>query len=288
MRKIFKAIILLVALPFFGTVMYSLFSCKNDSDTEIRNTGKEYLLGLRGELSHFFDSDVSFSSIESSTHTTRGVSISDTVKLVAVLPGNTLFTNDFFKDREVQVREIANLVKELDAKLYMEGKDAEDTIHVPLQYQKVTINVSEAKVIASLKELTSSSREFLNERGMSESDIEEMLHEENADETALVPLTLAMAEAEENSSNTNYSHADITPFGFFVAPAFAEVTTSGVFNCAMNALGADILLSLGQSSAKKWSKAVIKRVFKSVAYKAIGPVGATIAIIEFGLCINAL
>lgn len=60
---------------------------------------------------------------------------------------------------------------------------------------------------------------------------------------------------------------------------------SPVGECALKAAGADILYALYQSTASVWTMAAIRTAFGTVAKKVLGPVGVTIAAIEFGWCI---
>jgi len=63
-----------------------------------------------------------------------------------------------------------------------------------------------------------------------------------------------------------------------------ENSRADLKNCAMEALGLDVIAMLSQSNAKKWAKKAIKKAFKAVASKFLGPVGAAIAIIDFSIC----
>ena len=72
----------------------------------------------------------------------------------------------------------------------------------------------------------------------------------------------------------------------FVTSAKANSTIDWykVGNCAIKALGVDIFYGLSQSNLKTWSVAMMKRAFKTVAKKVIGPIGAIICVGEFSHC----
>ena len=55
--------------------------------------------------------------------------------------------------------------------------------------------------------------------------------------------------------------------------------------CAAVAIGADALWALGGSSASSWSRAAMKKAFKAVAKRFLGPVGVAIAVVSFGVCL---
>lgn len=58
----------------------------------------------------------------------------------------------------------------------------------------------------------------------------------------------------------------------------------GVLDCIVHALGADALILLGTSNTSTWSWPVLKRTFKSIAKRMLGPIGVAIAVIDFSLC----
>ena len=76
-------------------------------------------------------------------------------------------------------------------------------------------------------------------------------------------------------------------------PAYAQnyqaEATKRIFrdvkDCVLEALGADFAGFGFCSTAAQWTKATIKRVFKNIAKKALGPVGAAIAVGEFIFCL---
>lgn len=132
-----------------------------------------------------------------------------------------------------------------------------------------SIYVSEDSCRAALNPLLIESKKYLYGKGFSDDDIQQMLEENNADETMLVPLVMALVEEEKNQELS------------LVIKSRNSITT-----CAMQAIGLDIVYSLTQSSAKTWSKKVIKKLFKTVAKRALGPVGVAIAVVEFTLCME--
>lgn len=120
-----------------------------------------------------------------------------------------------------------------------------------------------------------------------------MLKENNATESDLVLLALVVNEQEVKNQQVAKA-ASINSFDFmdlFVTPAYAQdvkCTTilKDVFDCAIEALGFDIGWATATSIAKTWTKAAIKKAFKSIAQKALGPVGAAIAAGKFIWCLH--
>ena len=144
--------------------------------------------------------------------------------------------------------------------------------------------VSEAKTREAMSSMIMQSKSYLHSLGMTELDIQQMLEEESADETLLVPFTLAMVE---HDNSCYYSWMKYHSFSL-IPSAFAAVSWDTVAHCALHAIGADIFFGLGTSMCKSWTKLAIKRAFKTAATKMIGPVGAAIVIIDFSLCMNGI
>ena len=135
----------------------------------------------------------------------------------------------------------------------------------------------------ALAPLVKSSKTYLKSKGFTDGEIEDMLAEYNLDDTALVPLVLACAESEINISSisTKQIHRN-------KGVHTNEITWGGVGDCAMQAIGIDIFMGLSQSTLKTWSKAAIKRAFKSLLPKLLGPVGVAVMVAEFSYCLYNL
>lgn len=73
--------------------------------------------------------------------------------------------------------------------------------------------------------------------------------------------------------------------GMFFNSAYAIVDYHDYIDCTLIAIGADVLFSLGASSGTAWSVSAMKKAFGAVAKKALGPIGAAIAAVSFGMCL---
>ena len=115
---------------------------------------------------------------------------------------------------------------------------------------------------------------------MSHSDIDEMIVEGNGTEEDLIPLVMAMIqlEASENTMTTRVNFESL-----FFQSANAQTWTQ-VGQCAVAAIGVDVLWSLG-SDGGKWTKKAIKKAFKAVAKRFLGPIGVAIAVVSFSFCV---
>lgn len=64
------------------------------------------------------------------------------------------------------------------------------------------------------------------------------------------------------------------------------ITGDEIFNCALIAIGADLLYSAGGvSGGTKWTIKAITKAVKSIATRFLGPIGVGIAVGTFGYCL---
>lgn len=169
------------------------------------------------------------------------------------------------------IQKLANLLYTTDATIQYKQTPAN------LKYQ---INLPVETIKKNLNPLVQESKQYLYSKGFTERDIQQMIAEENAVETDLVPLVMIITQAESKQLIArNYLNL------FPINSASAKVTWAEVGACAIEAVGADILFSFEQSTATVWTKAVIKKAFKTVAKRMLGPIGVGIAVVEFGWCL---
>jgi len=266
----------------FMALVITLPSCNNDSDNSIvKNDADAFIEAFNGNIDDFLNReiiDTEPQQIQGFDHSSSKSKGYTPVYIDSEL-SDTALTKLFFSNIKT-ARQIMDLVTKYGLSMSMEDDGTYDTV--------LLLSDSEAK--ESLKQLVKASKQYLRSKGFTNKDINDMLSENSADETQLVPFVMALAEIEkyqEDNPYIDYPFADNNssnnPYG--VAPGPQKITWKQVGNCAMEAIGFDILASLAHSSAKTWSIAMIKRVFKTAAKRLIGPVGVAIAVIEFGICI---
>lgn len=146
---------------------------------------------------------------------------------------------------------------------------------------KDSIVISEDKAKKAIIPMVAESREYLYAKGFTKKDIDDMLKENNADETVLVSFVLTLIEREqlENKLAISKSYSS-----FFAIPARAEVDWGKAGNCALHALGVDIFYGLSQSTLKTWGVTAMKRAFATVAKKIVGPIGVAFFVGDFAWC----
>lgn len=113
-----------------------------------------------------------------------------------------------------------------------------------------------------------------------------MLTSCNADSTELVPLVLSLKEIEEDITAQSNMQLAAPSTGKQQPTQTTKINWEKVGNCAMEAIGMDILTALGNTAASSWTYALILKAFKVVAKKVIGPIGAAVAVVDFALCMG--
>ncbi len=150
-----------------------------------------------------------------------------------------------------------------------DSNNCTDVVQIP------TEPVSEALSPAVIQ-----AKNYLSTKGFSNSDIQNMIRQEKGVSTDLVPLVMTMISLEDADKNlvNNYDFSNM-----LFNTAYAQ-SAKDVGNCALAAIGADIIWSLG-SDPGKWTKKAIKKAFGAVAKRLLGPIGAAITVVTFGLCV---
>jgi len=101
-------------------------------------------------------------------------------------------------------------------------------------------------------------KNYLNSQGMTNQEISEMIAEENGDELDLVPLVMSLQSAEkENTTAGNFS-------GLFLKNAYAQ-SGSEIVGCAVTAIGADLLFSIGAEALEDGQKNGQKKLLKKLS-----------------------
>lgn len=194
---------------------------------------------------------------------------------------------DFPNDTPEYYRKDVKELNTLDDMLRLSHHTAAEFTLEKNENVRDSIYLSETVAKEQLYPLVEKSKIYLLSKGFSEKDIEDMLKENNADETELVSFVLALTEKEnkENSQMEIMSSFLNNPLPFVTsAKAYPTINWNKAGNCAIKALGVDIFYGLTQSNLKTWSVAMMKRAFKTVAKKVIGPIGVIICIGEFSHC----
>ena len=166
---------------------------------------------------------------------------------------------------------LSNLISEYDAILQYDPTISNSNYQFNIPIENLT---------NSLQPLVSESKNYLYSKGFTNQDIQNMIVEEGGTEEDLIPFVMSLTQIESNPQNTNnYSE-------LFVNSSYAVgLDANDYVRCGMIAIGADVLWSLGGSSASTWTVAAMSKAFGAVAKRFLGPIGVAIAVVSFGVCI---
>lgn len=266
MHNLRKIGLMLIGLLAISTICVFVVSCQEEEEKDNISLNDEqptssFMSSLGTNVDSFMNTPIVLNESDNSTNTnTRTQNV--------VLTRN-LYVDLSYVDTSVTLEsiktpgQILNLVKTTGADISL----INDGTYTH------TLTISEEDCLSALNPLIIDSKQYLYGKGFTESEIQTMLKENNVDESALVPFVLSLTEEEVYQQSNAIT-----------STAANSVDLDRVGRCAVHALGFDALAGLAQSTAKTWSKAVLKTVFKTVAAKMVGPVGVSIAIIDFSLC----
>lgn len=170
------------------------------------------------------------------------------------------------------IEELAHVIQSDDAILQYEPTATNEMYPIDIPIESVT---------TSLQPLISEAKQYLYSKGFTDNDIQSMIIENEGSEEDLVPLVMSLTNIENNQQNVAHSFPNL-----FMNSAYAkEITWSEVGQCAMVAIGADILYALQGSTASSWTIPAMKKAFGAVAKRMLGPIGVAVAVVSFGLCL---
>ena len=169
------------------------------------------------------------------------------------------------------LEDLSNLIDNTDAIIQYDPTDTNSN------YQ---LNVSVDAVTNSLNPLIIQAKNYLYTKGFTEQSIQNMLIEQNGKEEDLIPFVMSLTHIENGGQFANNYNIPFVNF------AYAKLDANDYIRCAGVAIGADVLWSLGSSSAASWTIGAMTKAFGAVAKRFLGPIGVAIAVVSFGVCIH--
>lgn len=270
-------------------IMLSLNSCKKDEAISADKAIKKWVASYNLNLNAF-----ALTNISSNESATRNLSksdnsenslaesdiqISESTSVYLLYPKNTREDIKSLSKEIATIQDLSDLIRLTDAVLqYQPNKDN-------IEYK---VEVSESKIIESLNPLIQNAKKYLYDKGFTVQEVQDMIKENDAHETDLVPFVLKLSEAELSESvlTSETRQCNTIFFSLFSTPSYARgLEAMDYAECALEAVGLDVFYSLNWSSARTWTKATMKRAFSAVVKRALGPIGAAITAISFGYCI---
>lgn len=169
------------------------------------------------------------------------------------------------------LEDLSNLIDNTDAIIQYDPTDTNSN------YQ---LNVSVDAVTNSLNPLIIQAKNYLYTKGFTEQSIQNMLIEQNGKEEDLIPFVMSLTHIENGGQFANNYNIPFVNF------AYAKLDANDYIRCAGVAIVADVLWSLGSSSAASWTIGAMTKAFGAVAKRFLGPIGVAIAVVSFGVCIH--
>lgn len=284
-KRFFKGMFLLFSLTVLlsGSTLL-LDSCKNE-ESEVETSSHEFV----SSYNHMLEKLSSTIIVTNKSNTAMRSApinedepddpVEETILVYLLYPKGTPEDIKDLSEEVVTIQDLSDLIHLTDATLQ----------YVPNEDNMVyKIKVSEPLLMEGINPMIQSSKEYLYSRGFSEQEIQDMIQENNATESDLIPFVLKWSEASlsESSTTTPVSQFKTKCLGAFSTPLYAkELVVSDYVDCALDAIGINVLAGLSWSGAKTWSKVAAKKAFAAVAKRALGPIGAAITAISFGICL---
>lgn len=281
-----KGILLLCSLMVLTCIfMFFLNSCNSEETIEDKHS-KEFISSYNILLDKFSSMNIVNNITKSRVSIDEDLGdnqLDETILIYLLYPKNTQEDIKNLTEEVVTIQDLSDLIRLTDAVLQYQPNN---------ENIKYKIEVSKASIMNGINPMIKTAKEYLYSRGFSEEEIQMMIEENNAQESDLIPFVLKLSEAsisEESNQKTPTSQLKTNFSSILFTPLYAEVplNSSDYQSCALEAIGFDIAYSLAWSGAKTWGKIAIKKAFTTIAKRALGPVGAAIAVVEFGICLNS-
>nr|WP_321232588.1 hypothetical protein [uncultured Psychroserpens sp.] len=162
------------------------------------------------------------------------------------------------------------------------SENNEDTADYDIEDCIALIEIPLQPVVDALEPLVLDAKDYFYSQGFNDNDLNEIL--EGNDETYLVSLAVATMAGE----NQDYVFNKNNNVNFLLGIESANATTSMLMNpiaaCALQAIGADVIVNLAIYGTKALKKHALKKAIRKIAAKFLGPIGVAIAVVEFGIC----
>ncbi len=264
-----------IAIFLIKCSLFSLFiliqSCDVNGVNDEQNRVKdEFRMSLDASIDGLNYLEIKEVSSFSGSEDSRLASKSANDIIYIELPSN-IHQNIFFDEINfIRMSDIVNVINSYDASVTYSKSGSGISLQVPTE-----------KLVEKLEPSLQAAKNYLYSRGFSQQELTNMINEENGQEIDLIPFVMALVTIEDDS-RTAIGFSEL----FFNSAYAGDVTWKDYARCAMVAIGADVLWSLGGSSAKTWSKSAMRKAFKIVAKRFLGPIGVAISVVTFGVCIG--
>lgn len=289
MERIKKLGIMFAALLVVSGICLIFEACQNDDILTLKEAGikltesEKFLYNLDDNLTNFMDASLFYTGANNSRfHDFPGTQDS----LYIGFPKDSIPTgkdpdpgNMGYHGPVMTPAELIALIHNTGCTIKREKTSDDDEL----------LLLSDEECTEALSPVIMECKHYLCAKGFTLNDIDDMLEENNATESDLVPFVLALAEREENQEEFTLSlNSTFNPLSLLSVSAYAldQEDMEKAFGCALQVIGIDILRDLSTIPPSKWTKALLKKVFKKTITRMVGPAGAVLAVIEFSICMG--
>ncbi len=276
--------ILVIKLFFFGGAFFiqscqksEIFSSKEEalSKTNFLNSANTSIHSLNN-VKLIFNK-----SLKSKSSSTKFMGEEIATITIYSTPHTPINTNQSLENAS-SLKDLATISKIDLGVSYEDGSSSDNIFESQKPIASYQISVEEAK--EALRVTLSEGKNYLYSKGFTDSDILNLLAADldgpAMSESDLIPVVMMLIANEQESSNQLTS---IDFLRFLSAPVYA----SKIGSCAGDALGISAIAAvISEGLRTKAGKALLKKVIRKVASRALGWVGAAIFVYEFGDCMG--
>mgnify|MGYP007043343786 CR=1 FL=1 len=179
--------------------------------------------------------------------------------------------------KQIALTKYESLVREITPTIQRLVENQQNQINSKINLSEETKKTFETEMNMSLQPLVEGTKELLVPYDINNEELREDFTDLNDPRIVLIGLFILAAESEEsNETAMDFANA-------FIPSAHASPPSTEI-QCAVEAIGLDVIYSVATLGFKKAAKKGIKKAIRKIATKFLGPVGVGIAVAEFAWC----
>lgn len=282
-----KLIIIPLVILFTAVVTLGISACQSDSpDTpkmeqaQDSNDAEDFMSSFRANLGSFLDHPLTTAQSRVIVADSGGFNPRNPNPGFTPVFFDTTKVYPAFVGKTITARQLMHFVQETGTELSL----TDDGTFTGVFY------FSNKEAEESLSPLVESAKQYLHSKGFSDTEISNMIAENNGTNADLIAFVLLLSEEEEEQANADpldfHSNLDPSIFSSPYEEYAAAIDWGQVGRCGLRAIGFDIRYALAGAAVEAWTKATLMYAFKTVVKRALGPVGVAIAVVEFALCMS--
>lgn len=263
---------LLISFSIVALCVIPFSSCSNEEESskaEVSSECRDFVNAYNHEIGNVRKYDI---HNENKHGVRKAISRNDNLKSAYLsFPDNTPNEVKALSSDIKTARDFTDIMRLTAATVQLEPNNDNQENAVAVDYNQIRV---------ALNPLVASAKEYLYSKGLTETDINDMIIENDAEMIDLVPFVLLLTEYE-----LQYDEGTVVESPDFPQIPESDFSNRDIVSCGIHAIGMDLFYSFGGSTLKSWGKAAIKKAFGVIAKRALGPLGCIIAVAEFSYCL---